>query len=227
MSEATVLPRGAGERLAAVAMPRRIAALRRDGRGYPVPRFVDRRADKANGEPDFRIMDGKYLRDCIRYRMCWICGGALARLKTFPIGPMCAINRNIAEPPSHLECCQYSAKVCPFLSVPEMRRIEVGKPKDAWVSGEMIARNPGVVCLWTVEKYKTWSPRRGELLFDIGDPVAVEWWARGRIATRAEVDASISSGMQFLEELARQQVGGMAHLATCVDRARQYLPEAA
>lgn len=218
------MPAGAAARLAAVPMPPRIANLKRDKRGYPIPRFIDRKADKPDGEPDFRIMDGKYLLDCIKYRMCWICGGALARLKTFPIGPMCAINRNIAEPPSHLECCQYSAKVCPFLSIPEMRRIEAGKPKDTWVSGEMIARNPGAICLWTVVKYKTWEPARGEILFDIGEPIAVEWWARGRTATRAEVDASIASGLPFLEERAREQSGGMAALAQYIQRAQKYLP---
>lgn len=221
---ASTLPRGARERLAAIPMPDRIAKLPRESRGYPIPRFIDRKADKPNGEPDFRIMDRKFLRDCIRFSMCWICGGALSRLKTFPIGPMCAINRNIAEPPSHLECCQYSAKVCPFLSVPEMRRIEAGKPEGTWVSGEMIARNPGVICLWTVQKYKTWEPKRGELLFDIGEPVAVEWWAEGRTATRAEVDASIASGLPFLEELAREQAGGMAALKQYIARAQQYLP---
>lgn len=226
MSDTIALPRGARERLATIPMPPRIAKLQRDGRGYPIPRFIDRKADKPDGEPDFRIMDGKYLQQCIKYSMCWICGGALQRRKTFPIGPMCAINRNIAEPPSHMECCLYSVKVCPFLSIPEMRRIEAGKPDGVWVSGEMIARNPGAICLWTVEKYKTWTPAPGQILFDIGEPVAVEWWARGRAATRAEVDASIASGLHHLEELARQQDGGMAHLQKCIERAQPYLPAA-
>lgn len=217
------LPRGAAERLAAVPMPPRIAALKRDRRGYPIPRFIDRSADR-DGEPDFRIMDGAYMARCIRNRICWICGDKLGRYMTFPIGPMCAINRNIAEPPSHLECCHYSAKVCPFLSVPEMRRIERGKLEGTWVSGEMIARNPGAICLWTVEQYRSWKPRPGELLFDIGEPVAVEWWARGRLATRAEVDASIDSGMPLLEESAREQPGAMEELAKYVQRAQHYLP---
>lgn len=146
MSEAIDLPAGAAARLAAVPMPRRIANLKRDRRGYPIPRFIDRSAD-IDGEPDFRIMDGRYLRGCLRLKACWICGEKLGRYMTFPIGPMCAINRNIAEPPSHLECCEYSAKVCPFLAVPAMRRIEKDKPEAAWVSGEMISRNPGVIPL--------------------------------------------------------------------------------
>jgi hypothetical protein len=227
MTNETAIPRSTTERLELVPMPRRIAALQRDHRGYPIPRFIDRAADR-DGKPDFRIMDGGYMRHCIKHKTCWICGEPLGRYMTFPIGPMCAINRNIAEPPSHLECCQYSAKVCPFLSVPEMRRIGHNMPDGVWVSGEMIPRNPGALCLWTVRQYKTWSPARGELLFDIGEPVAVEWWCRGRAAAREEVDASIASGLPLLEESARRdpKPGAMEHLSACIVRAQKYLPAA-
>lgn len=225
MSEEVNLPRGARERLAAVPMPPRIALLSRDRRGFPIPRFIDRRADR-DGEPDFRIMDGVFMTRCIRDKRCWICGDRLGRYMTFPIGPMCTINRNIAEPPSHLECCRYSAKVCPFLSVPEMRRIERGKPEGSWVSGEMIARNPGAMCLWTVEQYRTWKPAPGEILFDIGEPVAVEWWSKGRAATREEVEASIASGLPILQDLAERDLkpGAVAFLAQSIERAQKYLP---
>lgn len=218
-------PAPAAARLAAVPMPRRIANLQRDRRGYPIPRFIDRKAD-VNGEPDFRIMDGAYLTRCVKQKKCWICGDPLGRYQTFPIGPMCAINRNIAEPPSHLECCHYSAKVCPFLAVPAMRRIEHNKPENTWVSGEMITRNPGVICLWTVEKYTTWKPRPGEVLFDIGEPVAVEWWSEGRRATRQEVDISITSGLPLLERacLGDPQPGAFEALRRAVERAQRYLP---
>ena len=219
----TDLPRGARERLTAVPMPPRIAALKRDRRGYPVPRFIDRKAD-IDGEPDFRIMDHAYLIRCIKHKICWICGERLGRYMTFPIGPMCAINRTIAEPPSHLECCHYAAKVCPFLAVPEMRRQQHNLPTNPWVSGELIKRNPGAICLWTVEKYRTWRPAPGELLFDIGEPHSVEWWSQGRTATRAEVDASIESGLPLLEDVARQQPGAMEALAECIRRAQPWLP---
>lgn len=220
----TPIPTGAAARLASVEMPMGIAKLARDKRGYPIPSFIDRKADKPDGEPDFRIMDGKFMLECIKYNLCWICGGFIGAIKTFPIGPMCAINRNIAEPPSHLDCCRYSAKVCPFLAIPEMRRIEVGKPEGTRVSGEKIARNPGAICLWTVKRYRVWKPKPGETLFDIGEPIAVEWWSRGRAATRVEVDASIASGLPFLEERAREQSGGMEALQEYIQRAQRYLP---
>lgn len=226
MSEVAPLPRGARERLAAIPMPPRIAKLPRESRGYPIPRFIDRKADKPNGEPDFRFMDPQYLAECIRFRMCWVCGGALPRLKTFPIGPMCVVNRNTAEPPSHIECARYSAQVCPFLAFPKMRRIEKGMPDDVRVSGTMIPRNPGVMCLYTVRQYEVWHPRPGETLFDIGEAVEVEWWAEGRTATRVEVEASIASGMPLLEAEAMKQEGAMADLARCFQRAQPLLPAA-
>lgn len=222
----TTLPRGTRERLAAVPMPARIAKLQRDSRGYPIPRFVDRKADKPDGEPDFRIMDAKYLADCIRYRICWVCGGALPRVKAFVVGPMCIVNRTSSEPPSHLECAHYSVLVCPFLAFPKMRRIDVGKPEGATASGIMIRRNPGVGCIWSVEKYKTWNPAPGEILFDIGEPVAVEWWADGRFATRAQVDESIRTGLPSLEAEAMKQAGAMAALRSAVERSQQFLPAA-
>lgn len=224
MNDQTTLA-GAATRLSSVEMPPRIAHLKRDRRGYPIPRFIDRAAD-INGEPDFRIMNGAYLAECVKRKKCWICGEPLGRYMTFPIGPMCAINRIIAEPPSHLDCCRYSAKICPFLAVPAMRRIERNKPEGTWVSGEMISRNPGVICLWTVEQYKTWKPAPGEILFDIGEPSSVEWWSQGRHATRAEVDASIAGGMPILEDLARRDPtpGAFAHLMKCVERAQPFLP---
>ena len=227
MTDEMTISHGARERLASVPMPARIAALARDHRGYPIPRFIDRKADQ-DGKPDFRIMNGEYLVRCVKNKLCWICGDVLGRNMTFPIGPMCAINRNTAEPPSHLECCRYSVKVCPFLSIPEMRRIGHNMPDNVWVSGEMIPRNPGAVCLWTVRQYKTWKPAPGELLFDIGEPDAVEWWCRGREATRAEVDASIESGLPLLENIARSdpKPGAMDYLKKCIDRAQQYLPVA-
>ncbi len=219
------LPRGAAARLAAVPMPSRIAALQRDGRGYPIPRFVDRKADR-DGQPDFRVMDGAFMVRAVRHRLCWICGDRMGRFMCFAVGPMCIINRTSAEPPSHLECCRYSAQVCPFLAVPAMRRIEANMPEHTKVAGTMLARNPGVVCLWTVEQYRPFRVDNGAL-FEIGSPTAVEWWAEGRAATRAEVDASIAGGMPTLEAVARTEAGGMEALAEHVQAAQQFLPSVA
>lgn len=226
------LPAGARERLALVVMPERIRSLPRERRGYPVPAFIDRVADKPDGEPDFRIMSHDFLVRCIKRKLCWICGQPLGRYMTFTIGPMCAVNRNTAEPPGHRECAEYSALVCPFLSNPEMRRQSHHMPEDVSVAGVMIPRNPGVTCLWTTRGYKIWNPGREGgsspgVLFDIGDPTEVSWWCRGREATRAEVQASIGSGLPLLEEIAAQQgAEALAALNMMHTAAQRYLPMA-
>lgn len=221
------LPRGASARLASVQMPPRIKALQRDKRGYPIPRFVDRSADKPDGEPDFRVMNPGFMMSCITKALCWICGGRLGRYGTFSVGPMCCITRTSSEPPSHRDCAQYAVQVCPFLAVPEMRRIETGLPEGVTMAGTGIARNPGVIALWTVLSYKRFSYGRGGVLIEMGDPETVEWWCRARAATRAEVKASIDGGMPFLFaecEKDTDVVESRRALEVDLEKAMQYLP---
>ena len=77
---------------------------------------------------------------------------------------------------------------------------------EGWAkpAGEMIERNPGVALLWTSRTYRAFTAPHPDgtagVLFDIGDPSGVEWYAHGRRATRDEVMASIDSGMPILRE---------------------------
>lgn len=182
-----------------VPMPPRIARLPRNGVGYPIPWFV---ATLDGGARDFRIASpGRKVR-ATRDRLCWICGGRLrASVVSFLIGPMCAVNRISGEPPSHLDCATYAARVCPFLTRPAMRRRDGGMP-DGYTSapGEMIERNPGVALLWTTRTFKPFHPHRGQpgLLYQIGMPTETGWYAEGRAATRAEVLGSITAGLPEL-----------------------------
>lgn len=172
--------------------PPRIAKLPRNHAGYPVPWFVA----VINGVPDFRIVRENGIQDAVRFRMCWLCGGPLGANATFVIGPMCSINRVSPEPPSHRDCADYAARACPFLTRPEMRRRSSNLPDDTSdPDGIMIARNPGVALVWTS---RTWRLDQRHRLFDVGDPADVRWYAEGRAATRAEVLASIESGLPLL-----------------------------
>jgi hypothetical protein len=181
-------------------LPARIRRLPVD-RGYPVPWFVA----WVDGKPEFRAADGRKADLAIRERRCWVCGEPLGKESVFLIGPMCTVNRISAEPPSHDECAAFSARACPFLSRPHMDRRENGLPEDYGnPGGVMIRRNPGVVCLWETLKFKLIREPRG-VLFRIGDPRSVRWFAEGRAATRVEVLASMESGLPALADLARQQ----------------------
>lgn len=179
-------------------LPPNIAKLPIDERGYPVPWFVS----WPNGKPEFRMIDGSKIGLAHIQRLCWVCGQKLKGPKTFVIGPMCAVNRNSGEPPSHAECAHFSVRACPFIMRPNMDRREDDftrkYAKDA--GGIMLRRNPGVVMLWETLDYVRYSDGMGGQLFRIGDPISVTWWREGRTATREEIMGSIDSGLPLLAE---------------------------
>lgn len=205
-----------------VEMPPRIAALPTDSVGRPVPWFVE----WIDGKPDFRMMDARRLVEAVKRELCWICGKPLLGVGTFVLGPMCAVNRVSAEPPSHKKCGEYAAKACPFLVNPEKGRRAANMPEDAEPApGVMIKRNPGVTLCWTARYSIQRLP--GGLLFRVGEPyLGVSWWREGRPATRAEVEASIVSGVSILEESAAAQgPDALTRLAEELVAAQKYLPK--
>lgn len=188
-----------------------MADLPVDKRGYPVPWFVD----WINGEPEFRAMDMQKFRRAISGRLCWTCGKPLFGEEVFVIGPMCAVNRISAEPPSHRECAIYAALNCPFLSRPHAHRRtdEQFNAAKKPASGIMIERNPGVTLLWYCKRHELInSPHRPGIanpgvLFRIGRAFKTEWYREGRTATRAEVLEGIESGLPLLRETSEKHDG--------------------
>lgn len=193
---------GGGLKVPASEMPERIRRLPVH-RGFPVPWFVD----KINGEYDFRVMDTRKLVRAVKERRCWVCGDPLGKFMAFVIGPMCGINRTSGEPPSHLDCARFSAKHCPFLSRPHMKRRmdEMAEKLTENVAGIGLARNPGVAGVWVTTKYVIFKDPNGKPLFEIGEPESVEWYAEGREATQAEVMHSIDTGIHHLREMCDQE----------------------
>jgi hypothetical protein len=205
-------------------LPSRMRSLPVDHRGFPVPWFVA----WIDGKPDFPIAEGRKIMLAHRKGLCWVCGGALGRIKAFVIGPMCAINRTSSEPPSHLECARFSALHCPFLTKPRMKRVNGDDmPHGTQVAGMMITRNPGVTLVWQTLRYSRFDDGRGGSLFDIGQPHALEWYAEGRRAMRAEVEHSIATGLPALESMCEQDPdpeGARAELAARKAGAALLLP---
>ena len=208
------------EAIRQVPIPARIRSLPVSPKGFPVPWFVA----WVDGAPDFRVVGAGRIAQAHKQRRCWVCGQPLGRYKAMTLGPMCAINRTISEPPSHKDCAVYSAIACPFLSNPRMRRREAGLTEDASdAPGNAIKRNPGACAVWVTEGYRPFRVGDG-VLFTFDDPVEVLWFAHGRAATRAEVEASISSGLPLLtaeaeaegpravEALRRMTADAMRHL---------------
>jgi len=196
-------------------LPARMRKLPRDHRGFVIPYFVawlkdGREVEPPDGVPDFRILSPARMAKCIRDRRCWLCGEPMGRYLAFAIGPMCAASRTTMEPPGHHECGTYGVKVCPFLSRPKMRRNDADMPEGHWAPGLTIDRNPGVTALWVTRSYERFKVdgdggSTPGMLIRVGDPERVEWWAEGRPATRAEVEASIESGLPILRDHADKQ----------------------
>lgn len=182
--------------------PDRIAALPLDEKGRPVPWFVC----WFDGKPDFRVMDAQKIGQAYSLKLCWICGQRLGKFKTFLIGPMCALNRVNSEPPSHRECAQFAACACPFLSTPQMHRRERDLPSEEVhkPAGISLDRNPGVSLLWTTLSFWPLAVPNG-YLFRLGEPVELQWFKEGRIATRPEIMESIDSGLPILRQIAQEQ----------------------
>jgi hypothetical protein len=212
-------------------LPARMRDLPVDARGYAVPWFVAW-IDGPDGKiPEFRAMDGRKFVRAIRERLCWVCGNRLGSYLCFVIGPMCGINRISSEPPSHLECAQWSARNCPFLSKPQMVRREGGPGADATlvaegkanVAGIMIERNPGVTMLWICHSYEVLPEGDNKYLLRVGEPERVEWYAHGRPATRAEVDESVATGLPLLEATIRSP-REREHLSKSLKQFERWLP---
>jgi hypothetical protein len=187
-------------------IPARMARLPLDARGYPVPKFVE----WIDGKPDFRVMKAGHFAACIQRKLCWICGEPLGRWMCFVIGPTGSVHHVSSEPPSHRECGTFAVKTCPFLVFPNRQRDDHDLPVDA-TTAATTADNPGATALWVTDNYRTFNPPSGSetlfgggVLFNIGPAREVEWWARGRRATREEVLASFDKGIAQLREDAKK-----------------------
>lgn len=192
-----------------------------DERGYPIPWFVL----WIDGKPDFRVMDEEKRVRAVRERICWCCGKPLGDVFAFVSGPMCGMSRTSSEPPAHLECALWSVKGCPFLSLPKATRRDVGLPDDVKTPGILIPRNPGVALVWITDTYKTFNVKNG-FLMEMGEPIRVEWYAQGRPATRAEVQASITAGLPALQDLAMTDPhpGAVQHLCDTYNALQKLVP---
>lgn len=193
-------------------MPASIAKLPVDERGYPIPFFVDYLPD---GTPEFRAADPRKLIRCIKEALCWVCGEKLHRSRlgfrstiAFAIGPMCAVNKISAEPPSHPDCAEWSARNCPFLARPHAKRRTdetFNEMTAADQRGHAILRNPGVTLVWPTDGFKLEPTPKGPLFKVNALTAKPSWWAMGRPATRDEIMHSIDTGLPLLLEAAEKE----------------------
>ena len=184
-----------------VNMPSRVKKLPLSEKGFPIPYFAA--FNEVTGKRDFRMISEVKMASAIRHDKCWVCGEKLGTYKAFVIGPMCAINRTISDPPSHKDCATFSAINCPFLSSPTAKRNERDPlPSSSQkAAGLGLKRNPTACAVWVTKSYRTFSPPGGGVLFEIGDPEEVLWFSKGVSATIEQVQHSIDTGLPKLREL--------------------------
>ncbi|MBO4222005.1 hypothetical protein GRB70_06160 [Bradyrhizobium neotropicale] len=160
----------------------------------------------------------------MRHRRCWLCGEQLGKYLNFCVGPMCCVTRTNGEPPCHRDCAEYAMRSCPFLSQPRMRRNEKNLPEGRLPpAGIAIQRNPGCNAIWTTESYKLFPDQNRRVLFSMGDPIEVRFFAQGRAATRAEVMESMRTGLPELQKYAADDEG-LAELRRMYNTALTLLP---
>ena len=185
----------------APTLPARVARLPQDQHGRPVPWFVA----WIDGVPDFRVVGQGKVADAIRFGKCFICGDELGRWQTFPVGPLCTINRTAPEPPCHKDCALYAVQVCPFLVRPGKGRRTGGLPEGHQLAthapGVTLEHNPGVTALWTTRSHQPFDDGSGGVLFRMGDATEVTWYAEGQPATRPAVLEALEAERETLRTL--------------------------
>lgn len=202
-----------------IPLPPRMGRRPVNERGFPVPWFVS----FINGKWDFVNLNPRKIIEAYNRKICWLCGEPLGQYKAFAIGPMCSINRVSSEPPAHADCAEYAVRACPFLARPNAKRNTAAALNDGEaVPGIMIQHNPGANLIWITKTFKPMRANDG-VLFALGEPTSVSWWAKGRKATRAEIDASIEKGLPYLRRLAAAE-GAMPELDAEIERAKKLLP---
>lgn len=94
-----------------VPMPKGIAALDRDHRGYPIFYAIQ----QPTGGYDFKAIVWDQVQRCAERRLCGLCGRPLGYWIVFIGGPKSCQNRWFSDPPMHRECAEYAWQVCPYL----------------------------------------------------------------------------------------------------------------
>lgn len=212
-------------------LPRHMRGLPIDARGYPVPWFVlwqDEKGEpceRGHGTPEFRMQHPNAVAVAHNKRKCWVCGDRIGKFMAFTVGSMCAVNRVSGEPPSHLDCADWAARACPFLSRPHARRREAGMPEGVVAPGISIRRNPGVALVWATSSYRLRKlPDDGGVLFDMSPPHETRWYCEGRPATRPEILESIETGMPALREVVQGNIIEENALENYLARALHLVP---
>lgn len=182
-----------------VPIPKRMRALERDKRGYPVPFIVLR---DMNNKPHFAVNNATRQRRCAIEGRCAICGSKLGRLLWLVGGPLSAFHEHgsYLDSALHHECMTYALRVCPYLAAPVYSgRIDAGTIDPAalpatavMIDYTMIPERPEVFVAVAARSLLFHKDSTGAYYLHPARPyVSIEVWRGGRKLDADEGTAAI------------------------------------
>jgi hypothetical protein len=195
-----------------VPIPRRMNALGRDSRGYPIPFNVKR---DRQGQPHFAVTDELRQIVALKDQRCSICGTRIQKAMWFFGGPRSAFHPagGYLDPAMHHECMQYAAQVCPYLAVPRyLSRVAESRVSLAGLEDEILIDptvedgRPAFFVAVSTNRYRmgTRVAEGGMTLLPVIHPerpyLALEYWRHGQQLSREEVWPELAA-MPELEPL--------------------------
>lgn len=149
-------------------------------KGLPVPvvQFIG-----SDGTPDFKVIDEAKKVNCLKNRLCAICGGKLHRVIAFIGGEKSVRSRLFTDPGMHRECAKYAAVTCPFLANSEAG-YSGADPKHLG-DGQSVVREYELVCPMRAKKMAIYYTEtydfgliagQGPMIYvHAGPPVEIDW----------------------------------------------------
>lgn len=163
-----------------ITPPKRMAALPKDPRGYPIPVLVYIDSD---GKPDFRTTDIRKWIHAAKSRTCGICGEVMGRKIAFIGGPLTAKNRYFTDFAMHRDCAEYAVQVCPFIAARNFKYAEEYKEEEGVikvVSSTMSAQRPTKFIVGITTSYEILRTDEG-FVVRAGEWDELVWWENGSV----------------------------------------------
>lgn len=161
--------------LTQIATPDRIAAMKKDVRGYPIPFSVKYDAD---GVPDFRVIDPDRWQDAVISKRCGVCGGFLGAHLAFVGGPLSMENRHFTDLPMHRDCAIYALQVCPFIAAPKFSYSKTFG-EEIVVNADVSTNRPSRFGLGIAKGFDVVRLPHGDIALRAHPFKSIEWWENG------------------------------------------------
>jgi hypothetical protein len=172
-----------------IPIPKRMRALGRDERGYPIPFIVMREPD--SGRPLFVVNDAERQIRAVKEKRCPICGSHLDSLIWWVGGPLSAFLEAGAYNDSgmHYECMEYALQVCPYLAMPNylgsLTELATKQAMEAGVATvidhTMLPGRPAVFVAVAARRFTLIDHGAGYYSKPEQPYIAIQYWRHGKL----------------------------------------------